>query len=69
MSGKGKGKRKKSKGKNEDSCAMCFIEFNSECGWIQCDTCDNWICETCAGIDNWDHYSHDDVQFTCLLCK
>ena len=48
---------------DDDICASCFIQFHRSSGpdWIQCQSCDGWICGRC----NRGTY---DPTFVCAQC-
>ena len=73
--GKGKGTSKKSRRTTyypDEYCTTCEQHYIDGQGWICCDTCSSWMDRACAGLDDqylWEHYSTEEAQFVCPMCK
>ena len=52
-------------------CVICnLVDDDSESGntcWLQCDMCDKWVHQMCAGISQVNQL--DDIEFICPVCS
>ena len=57
---------------NENSCVVCYGEYDDSSEWIQSDKCDKWVHGQCVGIttnEQWKKYADETVKFYCPFCQ